>query len=695
MGLDKINQTCVAAAVSRRLPRLFCGLAFAAVALWTPAAERADSLSVTLGEVEASGAGPSARVGADGTVRFGTAALAKAPQMFGESDHLRFIRQLPGVGSVSDYSSGSSIDGMSYGQNAYSVNGIPVHFPYHFGGIFSVFNPRIYRDAELGRSARSAGSADVLGGAVNLESAGAPRRRLGGEVNAGMLSSSAYAAVPLAGGKGSVEAAGRVSYIDALYKSFLRMDRSQARYEFGDFDAVAIMAPSESDRLRLTLHWNRDHVGYDDELYSLGTVMDWHNVAAGAEWTHEADGWDMTNTAYFSRFANRLAMDMGGIRLRAPTSVQEWGLKGSAAVGELAEGLNLDGGYSAQLWRLVPQGAEVTGFGAGSRSVPAARRAFAAKVWAEAEWRFGSRWSLRAGLAVPAYAGEEGYRSVTADPRVTLTRSLGRGHVGLHAGRYHQFIHQVGFSEMGLSSDFRIGATRSNPAQESWNVVVNGAVRPLPWLSLSADLYWKRVFNDPEYTGAVLDIVNPDYDCGRYIVSSSGHSAGAGLLARAEAGRLWAMASYSFGVARRKSPLTGAWFNALSDIRHSLSVSAAWEITAHWSLTGSFSYASGRRVTPIDAIYFIAGRLMMEYGERNSARLPDYHRLDLGAAYRFATGGRVPLRHEVSLSVLNAYGHRNVEMSTLRVNMDSGMYERHEVGSLFRWLPSLSYSVKF
>ena len=78
-----------------------------------------------------------------------------------------------------------------------------------------------------------------------------------------------------------------------------------------------------------------------------------------------------------------------------------------------------------------------------------------------------------------------------------------------------------------------------------------------------------------------------------------------------------------------------------------------------------------------------------------SVRLPDYHRLDLGAAYRFATGGRVPLRHEVSLSVLNAYGHRNVEMSTLRVNMDSGMYERHEVGSLFRWLPSLSYSVKF
>ena len=86
---------------------------------------------------------------------------------------------------------------------------------------------------------------------------------------------------------------------------------------------------------------------------------------------------------------------------------------------------------------------------------------------------------------------------------------------------------------------------------------------------------------------------------------------------------------------------------------------------------------------------------MMEYGPRNSARLPMYHRLDLGATYRFSTGGCFPLRHEVNLSVINAYGRANVEMSTFTVNTLTGMYSRRDISSLYRFLPSLSYTIKF
>lgn len=692
-----IYKTCVEAAVRGRLPRLFCALAMtaaASVAVW--GAEDQDSLGVALGEVEVRRDAPVARLGSDGTLRFGSGALRGAPQMFGESDHLRFMRLLPGVNTISDYSSGSSIDGMAYSHNSYSVNGIPVHFPYHFGGIFSVFNPRIYRDATLAKSVKAPSSAEVLGGVSDIESAFSPRRRAEGEVNAGMLSSSAFGALPFGCGKASVEMAGRVSYINALYDRFLRMDRSQARYDFGDYDAAVVYAPSGRDCLRATVHWNRDHVSYDDNLYSMQTVLKWSNVAAGVDWRHEADGWDMRHRACFSRFANTLELDMGNVSLKAPTSVEEWGIAGSAGSDAVAPGLEVRGGYGAQLYRIVPQGAELKGFGSGSSTAVAAQTSLAAKLWGEAAWRFRRGWMLRGGVAVPAYYGTGGYRTVSLDPRVSLTRTFPRGaYVTAHAGRYHQFVHQVGFSEIGMSSNFKVGATGAVPAQECLTLALSGAVRPAGWLSLSADGYWKRVLNDPEYIGAVLDIVNPDYSCERYIVSSSGHTWGFNLLARVETGRVWGMAGYGFGVARRKSPLTGAWFNAASDVRHSLSLSGAWEITAHWSVTGSFSYASGRRVTPINAIYFIAGRLMMEYGERNSARLPDYHRLDLGASYRFSTGGRFPLNHELSLSLLNAYGHRNVEMSTLRVNVDKGAYERHEVGSLFRWLPSLSYTVRF
>ena len=105
--------------------------------------------------------------------------------------------------------------------------------------------------------------------------------------------------------------------------------------------------------------------------------------------------------------------------------------------------------------------------------------------------------------------------------------------------------------------------------------------------------------------------------------------------------------------------------------------------------------ASGRPYTPVTAIYFIGERLMMEYGPRNSTRLPLYHRLDLGASYRFATGGRFPLMHELNLSVVNAYGRENVEMSTFSVNTVTGVYSRRDISSLYRFLPSLSYTLSF
>ena len=483
-----------------------------------------DSLGVRLGEVEVSDRAPLARVGADGVMRFGREALGSVPQMFGEADPLRYMNLLPGMTTISDYSSGSSADGMAYSQNSYSLNGIPVNFPYHFGGIFSVFNPRLYRDAKLEKSIRGAAGEDVLGAVAGVESGMSPRRDIAGELNAGMLSSSGYLAVPMAGGRVSVEAAARVSYINALYASFLRMDGSQARYDFGDFDAVVNYAPTGRDNLRGTVHYNRDHVTYDDVAYSLMTLLRWRNTAAGIDWRHEGDHMTMTHSAYYSGFSNRLGLDMGQIRLSAPTSIDRWGVKGVMEWGELADRLELSAGYSAELYRIVPQGVELSGFGSGSSNGEQERGSGEVKLWGEVKWHFAPGWSLRGGLALPAYFGDDGYRVVTADPRVTVTRRMGRGDLSFHVGRYHQFLHQVGFSEMGMSSNFRIGATSSIPAQESWNFVVTGGWRPAEWLSLTLDGYWKRVLHDPEYTGAVLDIVNPDYKCDAYITSPSGFS---------------------------------------------------------------------------------------------------------------------------------------------------------------------------
>ena len=51
--------------------------------------------------------------------------------------------------------------------------------------------------------------------------------------------------------------------------------------------------------------------------------------------------------------------------------------------------------------------------------------------------------------------------------------------------------------------------------------------------------------------------------------------------------------------------------------------------------------------------------------------------------------------HELNLSVVNAYGRENVEMSTFSVNTVTGVYSRRDISSLYRFLPSLSYTLSF
>ncbi|MDE6125560.1 MAG: Plug domain-containing protein, partial [Muribaculaceae bacterium] len=111
------------------------------------------------------------RVAADGSVSFSSQALSNSPRVLGEADPLRFAASMPGVGAASDYASGMSVDGMDYSHNIFRINGIPVHFPYHFGGIFSVFSPEMYSRARLRKSIKRASETGFLGGAADLASA--------------------------------------------------------------------------------------------------------------------------------------------------------------------------------------------------------------------------------------------------------------------------------------------------------------------------------------------------------------------------------------------------------------------------------------------------------------------------------------------------------------------------------------------
>lgn len=643
----------------------------------------------TLGQVEVEAARRSRpRIAADGSVTFDASMLDMSPRYFGEADMTRLMLTTAGVTTISSYSSGASIDGMDYSQNLYLLNGITVEFPYHFGGIFSTFNATHYPRLRLYKSHHPSGMPDCLGGIIDIEGHSDTPQRFCGTVNAGMTASSATLRMPV--GRVSIEASGRVSYIDALYKPLLDSDDTGISYRFHDLDIAATWRPDALNRFGLFGHLNSDRMGYDDSNFAMDTRMRWVNALAGVSW----QGPVTEALAGFSRLSNRLTLDMPNMSLVMPSSINRFfaGASHRFYIGNIP----MRAGARATAVDARLQSVGLSGFGSDDTtpSDTAKRRAVFTKLWAEATISLPASMQLEAGFDVNAFFGDDGFRRMHFDPRLALTWRNRTTTVSIRLGRYHQYVHTVGFSEIGMASNFKLPATRQCPPQQSLaaSIAFGRLIEPLA-LKINADIYYKRVFDQPEYTGGVIDLLQPGYCAEDYISVCSGYNTGGSITLTRDFSRLTASASYALAIARRRMPGSCEWFTASSEIRNSINLSASYRFPGnHWSVSASWAYATGRPVTPVRAVYFIAERLMVEYGSRNASNLPAYHRLDLSAFYRFTTPS---LTHTLSLAIINAYGRRNIEISTYAFNADTGTLRQRNVSSLYRFIPSISYTIEF
>jgi hypothetical protein len=122
---------------------------------------------------------------------------------------------------------------------------------------------------------------------------------------------------------------------------------------------------------------------------------------------------------------------------------------------------------------------------------------------------------------------------------------------------------------------------------------------------------------------------------------------------------------YTLGWTRRRfGDLNGGKeFPPKYDRRHDLNVVATWQRTK-WEFGAAFIYATGQAFTPATARYYIrnpatgvmedSGQVLP--GEKNSARMLPYHRLDLSAKRSFRLFGR---KAHWTAQVFNLYNRRN------------------------------------
>lgn len=120
-----------------------------------------------------------------------------------------------------------------------------------------------------------------------------------------------------------------------------------------------------------------------------------------------------------------------------------------------------------------------------------------------------------------------------------------------------------------------------------------------------------------------------------------------------------------------------------------------WDISKHWRVSSTFVYASGNTTTLPVAIYYVGGNIHYEWGDRNSWRLPAYHRLDLGVSYMVQ---KKKWSYDINFSIYNVYNRQNPYFVYLAIKGEPGKGNQQPVlkqSSLFPILTSLTWNFKF
>jgi hypothetical protein len=200
--------------------------------------------------------------------------------------------------------------------------------------------------------------------------------------------------------------------------------------------------------------------------------------------------------------------------------------------------------------------------------------------------------------------------------------------------------------------------------------------------------YYKPMHNLIDINEAKLRPESHDF------VNVAGRSYGVECLVRFDTGEFLLQGSYGFGRAERTH--NGVIYTPKYDVRHTFHAIAAFSPGPGFRLSASWTFKTGLPFTPSvgfhDRLTLTPGsptsifnplEPVTLWGERNSSRLPVYHRLDLSASSTFPLE---PFTATVEVSLLNVYDQKNIFY-----------YDRDTGGevTMLRFFPSISLRVAF
>jgi TonB family protein len=575
-------------------------------------------------------------------------------------DALRSIEVLPGVGRTSLNNGDPLLRGAGRDESQSYLNGVPVPFLYHFGGLTSFFNSRFIERVDLYPGNFSTRYGRVSGGVIEVRSKD-PRSdgiHAGFELN--LIDSSAFVSSP-AGKKAAFSVSARRSNIDLVFSKLVPKDAYSvlAAPLYYDYQAAFAYHVDTQNTLRVLGYGSRDSLELlfsqpNDEDPSLSGKI------AGKIAFHRVQ------VELDSRFAGSARQNL---------SVTLGHLAASQQIGPLEQVISGTELHARNEWRveLAP--------------------ALSATVGADFYGQFlGGRYH---GPAPGQYEGNPSdddslltRRNVSAVlPTLNVIRPGAYLEFGVRPARrvlllpglradYYGDIHHASLDprlsaryEAAPGLTLKSGVGYYSQAPQYWQALaVVGNPRIEPYRALQTSLGFEERLGDGFRFGAEgfykwLDnriVGTPGGVPPHFINDGEGRIYGAEFSTeyRPSPGT-FAYLSYTISRSERQDG-DGPYRLFDHDQPHILSLSASQNLGRGWTVGGRFRFVSGDPTTRVVGSVFDArsGIYVPKYGPVNGERDPAFQQLDLRVEkkWRIGTGGL-----SVYLDVLNVYNAKNAQ----------------------------------
>ena len=654
--------------------------------------------------------------------------LKAIPALGGTPDVLKTLQLMPGIQAQSEGTSHINVRGGNPGENLYLIDDVPLLYVNHLGGFLSVFNPDMINNMEVYKGGFPAKYGGKLSSIMAINQREGNNKQWKGNLGLGITDASFCVEGPLLDNKASLIVTGRKTLIDypMMLLSLLVDQDFIVYYGFHDINAKFTYRPDTKNSFHINLYQGDDYMNYqtdfknrDKELAKIRNT--WGNWMLSGRWSKVVSPRLFTNTI-FSTTNYRLKVAQKYRSYSTQDSIEYQSLYLSR-VNDLSmrsdwqyritANYSIDFGAKSSIYQHIPNKIVQS-----DTDMADFERIFSFEnvLYMSHHVSLLKLLNVDMGLHFVNYMNE-GFSKTVLEPRVDVNLQLGSAQaINFNYQQVNQFSHLLLTSgvilnnEIWMPSDKNLEPSQSQQFSLGWKI--NFVHQKY---SAEIDVYHKKLNHLAAYKEGYSNLLGDGGWRNKIETGGTGKSQGIEFLLKKNQGLWNGFISYTYSKTTRTFDKInhGKEFVFSYDRPHSGAINVNHKFSDKWSASVTWVYQTGLPYTPVVGRQYtltmdtynpkgIVYKEALIYGERNSERMRNYHRLDLGLTCKKVTKkGR---KAEWNFSAYNVYSRRNPTAyyyatgknttNTLDWLGNYQYFKKFQV-SLFPIIPSVSYRLYF